>query len=342
MLRSPIQVLRGWLRAPSQPAAKANPVMPPGIGTSRVGDILHLREAWRTVEGFRQPDWRQIGEFIHGRTADASERAAMWHDASLQWLGALQQDLGGGYGVVESRHCLLLSQRTPFSAQGVAAECDSILLHLRARLGAAAWRWPHGKHAVLLFEEEVAYYRYISHFHEDGGEYGTSSGLFLNTGYRHTALFKNWDNRHTLAHEFVHLCLSHHAKLPRWLNEGLAAHLSGELTDPRSRSFDRDAAKAQRTFWTPATIQDFWSGAAFRVDEARKMSYNLAELLVSLMWRELGDLVPFIAEARRADAGESAARRCFDLGLGEVAAIVLGEGDWQPRPHARPTDESPP
>ena len=257
----------------------------------------------------------------------------MWHDAILQWLQALRQDLGGGgYGVEESRHFLLLSAHSRFAARGIVQECDSILLHLRARLKEAAWCWPHGKHIVLIFEDEETYYRYLSHFYKDGVEYGASSGIFLKTGYRHTALFKNQDNRHTLAYEFVHLCLSHHAGLPRWLNEGLAAYLSGELTDPRARAFDRDAAKAQRTFWTPGTIQDFWSGAAFRMDEAQQMSYNLAELLVGMMWRELGDLAPFIMAAHRGDAGESAARERFDLSLGEVAAAVLGEGDWKPYP----------
>ena len=333
MIPSPLQTLRSWLRPSERPPAAADDGLPPGIDATRLGDILTYREAWQAVEGFRQPDWRKLGEFVRGRTADEAERAALWHDASLQWLRALRQDLGGGgYHVVESRHLLLLSAYSRFAARGIVQECDAILQHLRARLKGAAWHWPHGKHVVLLFEDEEPYYRYISHFYEDGRAYGTSSGIFLKGGYRHTALFKDSGNRHTLAHEFVHLCLSHLPQLPRWLNEGLAAYLSEELTDPRSRAFDRDAAKAQRTFWTPATIQDCWSGEAFRVDEECKMSYNLAEILVGLMWRQLGDLVPFILAAQRANGGENAARRYFDLSLGEVAAAVLGEGDWQPRP----------
>ena len=329
MWRASWQNFHAWMNRPRTPAAvEARP--PPGLGASRVGDILTHREAWRTVEGFRQPDWRKIGEFIHGRSADETERAAMWHDASLQWLRALGQDLGGSYHVVESRDFLLLSARSGFAARGIVRECDSILLHLRARLKEAAWRWPHGKHAVLLFEEEEEFYRYISHFYADGGEYGETGGVFLKTRYRHTALFKSEGSRHTLAHEFAHLCLSHR-RLPLWLDEGLAAYLAGELTDPRSHAFDRESAKAQPASWTPATIQEFWSGAAFRVDEPRKMSYNLAEILVGMMSRQLGDLTPFVLAARRDDAGESAALAHLDLSLGEVAAAVLGEGDWSPR-----------
>ena len=256
----------------------------------------------------------------------------MWHDASLQWLRALRQDLGGSYEVVESRYFLLLSARSAFAAREVVRECDSILLHLRARLRGAAWYWPHGKHVVLMFAEEGEFYRYISHFYADGGTYGLASGIFLSRGYRHTALLARQSNRQTLAHEFVHLCLSHHPRLPLWLNEGLAAHLAGELTDPSSRAFNRDSAKAQRTFWTPATIQGFWEGKTFRQEETEKMSYNLAELLVGIMSRQLGDLSGFIVSAQKADGGESAAREYFDLSLGEVAAAVLGEGDWQPRP----------
>lgn len=328
------QTLRAWLRPP-RPATPPEEL--PGLGASRLGDALTLREAWQTVEGFRRPDWTKLGAWIDGRSADPGERAAMWHDASLQWLRALRQDLsGGGYEVVESRYFLLLSARPAFAAREIVRECDSMLLHLRERLRGAAWHWPHGKHAVLMFAEEDEFYRYISHFYADGGSYGMLGGVFLSRGYCHTALLASQSNRQTLAHEFVHLCLSHHPRLPLWLNEGLAGYLAGELTDPRSRAFDRDSAKAQRTFWTPATIQDFWEGRAFYQEKTNKMSYSLAELLVGVMSRQLGDLSGFIGSARRADGGESAAREHFDLGLGVVAAAVLGEGDWQPRLPAAP------
>ncbi len=334
MLRNSFQNFRASLRRLVTTAATdTNP--PPGPGASRLGDILTHREAWQTVEGFRQPDWRKIGEFIHGRTADETGRAAMWHDASLQWLHALQQDLGGNYHVAESRFCLLLSARSATAAKGLVGQCDSILLHLRARLRNAAWRWPHGKQVVLIFDEEEAYYRYISHFYEDGGEYGTSSGIFLKGDYRHVALHSSNRLLKTLAHEFVHLCLSHLAGLPKWINEGMASYLARELLDTRSRTFDGDSAKLQRTFWTPATIQGFWSGRAFHEEETEKMSYNLAELFVGLLWREFGDLGRFIIAARRDDGGESAAREHLGISLGEVAAAVLGEGDWQPEPPAR-------
>ncbi len=154
-------------------------------------------------------------------------------------------------------------------------------------------------------------------------------------GFRHTVLYKSSRNRRTMVHEFVHLCLSHHAWLPLWLNEGAAAYLAGELIDPQSRGFDRDAAIAQPAFWTPATIQGFWSGRAFHEEETEKMSYNLAELFVGLLWREFGDLGRFIIAARRDDSGESAAREHLGISLGEVTAAVLGEGDWQPEPPAR-------
>ena len=169
----------------------------------------------------------------------------MWHDASLQWLRVVQQDLGGGYGVVESRHFLLLSAYSGFAARGIIQECDSILLHLRARLQEAAWRWPYGKHVVLIFEDEETYYRYLSHFYAAGVECGASSGIFLKNGYQHTALFKSRDNRHMLTHLFVHLCLSHHANLAA-LAERRSGRVSFKRTDrstePRLRSGRREGA----------------------------------------------------------------------------------------------------
>lgn len=55
--------------------------------------------------------------------------------------------------------------------------------------------------------------------------------------------------------------------------------------------------------------------------------------------RQLGDLTPFILAAQCHDGGESAALAHLGVSLSEVAAAVLGEGDWQPRP---PTGENVP
>lgn len=66
------------------------------------------------------------------------------------------------------------------------------------------------------------------------------------------------------------------------------------------------------------------------------MSYNLAEVL----WRKIeGQLnapreaiIEFVAAADWRDAGDSAFREGFDLGLADLVEDFLGAGEWTPAP----------
>lgn len=71
-----------------------------------------------------------------------------------------------------------------------------------------------------------------------------------------------------------------------------------------------------------------------RPDDGQPLSYELAQVLVSLAARDYEALRRFCTEARREDGGDAAAGECPGHTLGELAAAVLGPGDWAPRPQA--------
>lgn len=301
------------------------PVPPP----ARLGNLSTTPDLWRYEEGIHHPDWQKIAKLIEQRTTTETEREAAWHHAALQWLDRLKDEIGGGCRLGESRHFLLVSAKSTASIRYFLGQCEAALHHLRARLGEAAWRWPHGKHVVVMFEDEDAYYRYVSHFHADGGEYGTSSGMCLRrSGYCHTVVAPTKDALPTLVHELTHLCLMTR-RLPLWLEEGLATSLERQLTGG-GQTVDRESIARQRAYWDRESIQRFWTGESFRVGDERELSYALAEHLVTLLAREFRALGAFILAASRQDAGQASARQHLGLDLSDVAAAFLGEGPWQP------------
>ena len=308
-----------------------SPVLPP----VRLGDLRGMPDLWRCEEGIHHPDWQKIAKLIEQRAITDAERERAWYHAAFQWLDRLKDEMGEGCRLGESRHFLLVSAKSIASIRYFLGQCEAALHHLRARLGEAAWRWPHGKHAVLMFEDENAYYRYISQFHADGGECGTSSGMSLRRGgYCHTVLAPTKDALPTLVHELTHLCLTTR-RLPLWLEEGLATCLERQLTGS-GQTVDRESIVRQRAYWDRDSIQRFWTGESFRVGDERELSYALAEHLVTLLVREFRVLESFILAAAREDAGQAAARQHLGLDLPDIAAAFLGEGDWQRRAVERP------
>ena len=296
----------------------------------RLGDLRGVPDLWRCEEGIHHPDWQKIARLVEQRATTDEERERAWYHAAFQWLDRLKDEMGEGCRLGESRHFLLVSAKSTASIRYFLGQCEAALQHLRARLGEAAWRWPHGKHAVLMFEDEDVYYRYVSHFDADEGEYGTSSGMSLRRGgYCHTVVAPTKDALPTLVHELTHLCLTTR-RLPLWLEEGLATCLERQLTGS-GQTVDRESIVRQRAYWDRDSIQRFWTGESFRVGDERELSYALAEHLVTLLVREFRVLESFILAAAREDAGQAAARQHLGLDLPDIAAAFLGEGDWQRR-----------
>jgi len=297
-------------------------------------DILQLTEAWQPYAGFPQPDWKIIRDTIN-RTFPEAARADAWNDACLQWLGAIRHALGADtYHLFESTNFVLLTVAEKSAAKDNLLTCENALVRLRHRLGPLAWRWTHGKHAVLMFDDVDAYYRYISFFYPEEGEFSGSEASFLNRGYCHTAVSPMRYPMPALIHELTHLCLAH-LRIPRWLNEGLATTTTIAIGGTRSHAVDRDVMEQHETFWNSDTIQDFWNGKSFHTIDGNRVSYSLAQILVDNMQNDYKSFPDFVKDAKFFDGGEASALAHLGDSLGTVAAVFLGAGDWAPRPNTR-------
>ena len=61
-------------------------------------------------------------------------------------------------------------------------------------------------------------------------------------------------------------------------------------------------------------------------------AYHLAKVLTSRLVRRGARFHDFLHEAHRGDAGAAALRARYGVGLEDLVADYLGEGEWAPRP----------
>jgi len=144
-----------------------------------------------------------------------------------------------------------------------------------------------GKHVVIVFANIDTYYDYISYYGPQEGTYGLSSGMYLNYGYGHF-VFQQGDmnmSEPIAAHEMTH---------------ALLAHLTPEM-------INKSAYKLHQDFWDREKIQQFWHGESFsRPDDGQKLSYQLAQILVTNLSKDYKAFVEFANKANWSDSGEIA------------------------------------
>lgn len=158
--------------------------------------------------------------------------------------------------------------------------------------------------------------------------------MFIDAGYGHFAFtqgaFETMEA--VVIHELTH-CLVRHLDIPAWLNEGLAVNVEQRFVPSRARHTPNQLAYLFGRFWTPSTIQEFWSGKSFlRSDEGQLLSYELARILVELVGKDFEQLRRLCHAATRADGGDAAAREVTGMDLEALAGAVLGAGPWRPDP----------
>jgi hypothetical protein len=170
--------------------------------------------------------------------------------------------------------------------------------------------------------------------------------MFIRRGHQHIVLASDEVHslRPSLAHELAHSAVGH-LSLPAWLNEGVAMLLEEAVGETPRYNLDRELAARHRAYWNAETIQYFWSGTSWDiVEEGNALSYSLAQILMRIFYEDVRPGVEkfraFIADAHWEDAGQAAMQEHFDITLGELAAVFLGEGDWEPRPAEWSDDES--
>ncbi|MFN0129392.1 MAG: hypothetical protein ACKV19_22220 [Verrucomicrobiales bacterium] len=288
-------------------------------------------------QGFCHPDWEGMADVIEGQFPESSWSEA-WVSAARAWLERLGEALGPSYHVHETSHFLLLTEARPSVSRDACTFCESSLQRIQKTfrgLGCDSW---YGKHVVLMFGQVDDYYRYILYFYPDGN-HPMSGGVCLDSrGYQHIALptpdYASY--RTALVHELTHAYLSRFT-MPVWLDEALAMRMELAVCGTNNHPLDRELRDRHLAHWNPTTIQEFWSGASWRISgDSSELSYSLALLLWQTIESEINPppeaLNAFLGTAHRDNAGEESAQIYFDLGLGDLVADFLGPGEWEPRP----------
>lgn len=294
-------------------------------------DLDWLDQYFREHEGIRQPDWEAIYTHLEkGISVELEDE--FWNDLARAWMRRVTDDLTGDYCRTESENFILISPKNlSFSVSLVAylERCRKRLLSIAKGILKHDGDF---KFVVIAFDSIDAYYDYVSYFGPVDGEFGLTSGMFIDQGYGHFVFFADeMDQIEPIAvHEMTHAFLRH-LPIPLWLNEGMAVNMESMITGIVPDRVDSSAYQDHLTYWPDGKIQEFWNGNAFsRADEGQRLSYQLAQVLVTNLSKNYSSFIEFVNHAQHGDGGEAACLQSFGIGVGDAAAGFLGEGDWSP------------
>ena len=319
------------------PPTAAKPVRAPDWVAVKDGLEFPLAQHLARHEGYPIVDWEKVRGWVDA--LEEARRAEAWMACERAWLLHFREALGAGFRLDESDTAALVSSLEP----GVARATLEFMARTERRIGAVlkgvVEPAPWGKDILILFDDGEGYYRYVSRYYPETGEFATSGGMHLDAGCSHFVAVKN-DLRvleAMIVHEMTHASLGH-LSLPLWLNEGLAVNterrLAGAAHQPLG-SLEKLHEKMRR-FWSVLSIQAFWSGESFhRPGDANELSYELARIIVEQLARDWEPFARFVRSAKAEDAGAAAARECLGLDLGEVATALLEREtpkSWSPDP----------
>ena len=328
----------GFLRflrpAPPVPAQR-EPA--PGWVTVRGGFEFPLEKHLARHNGFPIADWAQARAWVD--SLDSGRQADAWSACERAWLLHFRDALGPAHRLDESSGAALVSSLEPNVARATlefmertARRIGMVLKGLVA--GTSGW----GKDILILFDDGEGYYRYVSHYYPESGEFATSGGMHIGGGCSHFVAVKR-DLRELeamIVHEMTHASLE--LPIPLWLNEGLAVNTERRLAGAPNAPLGTPSKRHEkmRRFWSVASIQSFWSGESFhRPGDANELSYELARILVEQLARDWEPFARFVRDAKIDDAGAAAAREHLGLDLGELVTVLLERDtpkSWSPDP----------
>lgn len=289
------------------------------------------------VHGLPTPDWVGIGEWVE--TLESNEaRVAAWAESEIAWLQHLRTSLGPAYRLAKQADVLILSTLDERALEAtfdfVSRSGKRILRVLDGVAEVSEW----GHDILLVFDDQDTYYRYVSRYYQDDGEFSLSSGMYINQGCGHFAAVKS-DLRSLepiIVHEMTHAYLGH-LPIPAWLNEGIAVNTEHRLTRPGTPLYTpQEMHEKHLMFWGDSEMQEFWSGQSFlRSDDGNMLSYDLARILVAHFSEDWSRFQPFVNSAEISDSGADAAKMHLGIQLGAAARSIFGQdndGTWEPNP----------
>lgn len=292
-------------------------------------------------EGVPLLRWAEAESWLTQLGSPASQAAA-WEAVERAWLLHFREALGPQFRLREAKTALLLSSLDDGVAKATLDYMERTLKRVAATLDGLAQIPPWGKDILIVFDDADSYYRYVSHYYPEAGEFAFSSGMYVDAGCAHFVTVKA-DLRAiepVIAHEMTHGCLTH-LSLPLWLNEGLAVNTEHRIAGSSgSHLTAQELHQKHVSFWGTQEIQGFWSGESFqRTDDGNMLSYDLARLLVAQFAKNWEVFKSFVLEADAADAGAASARDNLQMDLGAAVCALLEKGtssQWSPDPSKWP------
>ena len=292
-----------------------------------------LEQYINNIDNIPRPDWESIYAHVDNHYKDFDQHA-LWCDIALTWMNKLKSSLNNNYKIVESDNFIIVTSES----DSYISTFQSFLERTRGKilniLNGIALDEGFGKHVVLIFDDIDFYYRYLSYYYSEDGEYGLSSGTYLNKGYGHFA-FPHQDIFYAetiAAHEMTH-ALTFHLPMPLWLNEGIAVTIENYITNSTPLTMDNELYSRHKLFWGEQEIQEYWSGESFfRPDQGQELSYHLAQFCVDTLSKDYESFREFANKAHYSDGGEAALKEIFDSSLQDLISQYFGEGNWKPNP----------
>ena len=300
------------------------------------GVAFPIAQYMQRHEGYPILDWEPAQAWTSGiESQDLQERA--WAGLERAWLLHFRDALGSRFHLRESKSALLLSSLESNVSRATLEYMERTLKRVIASLDGIAQTPSWGKDILIVFDDTESYYRYVSYYYPDAGDFGLSSGMHIDSGCSHYVTVKA-DLRSIepiIAHEMMHGCVGH-LPLPAWLNEGLAVNIESRLAGSRPAYTPQQLRNKHLTFWHAQEMQEFWSGKSFlRTDDGSLLSYELARLIVEQMANDWQAFKRFVLAANGADAGAAAARKHLGVDLGAYVCVLLEKEPtpaWSPDP----------
>lgn len=289
--------------------------------------------------GFKYPfpDWDHAQKEAEVTCKTSREIHDFWTQRGRHWSRMIGDSLGEKYVLVESPNFWFVSSQDAATNRRLINWAEQVHARLLKALGNLVGEL-YGKVPVIVTADEETYYDYVAQYYSDG-EHALSGGVFLNQGYGHFVFCYRslGEVEPIIAHELTHSLLMA-LPLPLWLNEGIAQLAEIAITGRYAGDTDR-IKETLASFWNATTIQELWDGRSFnRQDEGQLQSYHLSLVLTRKLTGNMEKFRQFACEASYEDAGDSSLRKHYGLGLGDLVADYLGEGNWEPNLPDKPPE----
>ncbi len=292
-----------------------------------------------TTHNLPHLDWDKYDQW-----AASQHDESPWRDIQLEliqnWLIRFGDALDDNYQVISFDGFLILCPEDERIARIIVRTAEESVKHITSFLGDVAFKHTWPANIIVALNDRQAYVNYLDHLDRSENQTGAipigGEACFISRGFPHT-LINCFEIAHVetqVRHELFHASVYRYP-IPLWLDEAIACYAQNKGHCTTHFDEASDTIERLRTMWNQDTIQQFWSGDGWsHPDVLNRMSYALSEIIMRDMLNRYShqDISEFVSLANHHDAGEAAARKVFNLGIADLAASVLGPGDWTPKP----------